>query len=525
MAEASLIATLIKPPSAGAAELTTLPDSVEWLEVRSDVVGDLNPEWLRNHFRGRLLYSLRSRDEGGHCSDSLDQRRHRLMMAARYYDRVELQGSKDLSPGLLTEIPIEKRLISWHGSAGTLSELKARFMQLSSVPASMYEMVTSTKRISDELTTLSFLKALGRSDTVAYSTGPLGFWSRLIALHLGAPAISGMVNETSGNPSEPTINKLIEDYGLPEVRPAKELFAIIGDPIFHSLSPRLHNSAYRARNYPALFVPLRVESFAEFWREVVQSKVLESLGLPINGITVASPHKEAALLTAKMISPMARQAGSANILVRDNGWWNADTTDPEVVYMACRDRSVNLKEKRAAVIGCGGAGRAIAAALVQSGAGVTLINRGAQRGHHAAQLLGLPYIPLLGFSAEGYDIVVNATPVGRDDDDVPFELETLNDEVVIIDLVYGSRATPLVDNSLAREQVVIDGRDVLLTQVIRQFRMMTGNEMPVGTVADLLGRRTAISDFGHSDASDMPNPTIPGSDKLESRRRSETRGF
>ena len=81
------------------------------------------------------------------------------------------------------------------------------------------------------------------------------------------------------------------------------------------------------------------------------------------------------------------------------------------------------------------------------------------------------------FSAEGYDIVVNATPVGRDDNDAPFKLETLNDEVVIIDLVYGSSPTPLVENSLARQQVVIDGRDVLLTQVNRQFSMMTGNTM------------------------------------------------
>lgn len=494
MAEASLIATLVTPPSASAAELTALPDSVEWLEVRADVVGDLDPEWLRNHFRGRLLYSLRSRDEGGNCSDSLHQRRHRLTRAARHYDRVGLETGKDLSPGVLGEIPVDKRLISWHGAAGSLSELKTRFAQLSAVPASMYKLVTCTNRISDELTSLSFLKALRRSDTVAYSTGPMGFWTRLIALQLGAPAIWGVVSEIAQNSGEPTIKKLIDDYGLPEVRPAKELFAIIGDPIFHSLSPRLHNSAYRVRNYPALFVPMRVESFPEFWREIVQSKVLDLLGLPINGMTVASPHKEAALLIAKMISPMAREAESANILVRNNGWWNADTTDPEVIQMASRERSIRMSKTRAAVIGCGGAGRAIAAALVKSGAGVTLINRGATRGHHAAQLLGLPYVPLPDFSAEGYDIVVNATPVGRDDNDVPFELKTLNDGAVIIDLVYGSHPTPLVENSRSRERVVIDGCDVLLTQVVRQFLMMTGNEMPSGTIVDLLGRKPAVAD-------------------------------
>jgi 3-dehydroquinate dehydratase/shikimate dehydrogenase len=172
---------------------------------------------------------------------------------------------------------------------------------------------------------------------------------------------------------------------------------------------------------------------------------------------------------------MARQTEAANILVRNNGWWIADTTDPDVVYTA----SVNVKEKRAAVIGCGGAGRAIAAALVESGAGVTLINRGAERGEHAAALLGLPYLPLRDFNAQGYDIVVNATPVGRDTDEAPFELETMSDDTVVIDLVYGARPTPLVGTTRARHQIAIDGRDVLVTQVRHQFRLMTGKEMSI----------------------------------------------
>jgi shikimate 5-dehydrogenase len=117
---------------------------------------------------------------------------------------------------------------------------------------------------------------------------------------------------------------------------------------------------------------------------------------------------------------------------------------------------------------------------------VTLINRGAERGHHAAQLLGLPYIPLSDFNAQGYDIVVNATPVGRDSDEVPFKLEQLNNDAVVIDLVYGSRPTPLVGGTVAREQTVIDGRDVLLTQVLHQFRMMTDREMPISMAAGSL---------------------------------------
>jgi 3-dehydroquinate dehydratase / shikimate dehydrogenase len=467
MPRTSLIATLLDPPSTDGAELTALSDSVEWLEVRADVLGDIDPDWLRNHFKGRLLYALRTHDPLN--------RADRLRTAARFYDRVELEAETDLSEELLQAVPAEKRLVSWYGSVASQSELTDRFAHMSSVPAAVYKIITNATTIAEEFLPLSLLKSLNRDDTIAFSDGPLGFWNRLVALHVGAPAIFGLVSGGSVATMEPTVGKLIADYGLPEVSPAKELFAIIGNPIFHSLSPRLHNASYRAMGHPALFVPLRVASFAEFWREFVVSRKLDEFGIPINGMTVASPHKEVAVVTAKQVSQMVRQTEAANILVRNNGWWIADTTDPDVVYTA----SVNVKAKRAAVIGCGGAGRAIAAALAESGAGVTLINRGAERGEHAAALLGLPYIPLREFNAEGYDIVVNATPVGRDTDEAPFELETMNDDAVVIDLVYGSRPTPLVGTTRARQQVAIDGRDVLVTQVRHQFRLMTGKEMSI----------------------------------------------
>jgi 3-dehydroquinate dehydratase/shikimate dehydrogenase len=435
---ASLIATLFEPPSADGAELTALPASVEWLEVRADRVGDIDPEWLRDHFKGRLLYSFRSEDLN---------RSERLKNAAQFYDRIELEVETDATEELLGVVPVEKRLLSWYGRVSDLSQLNDRFTHVSSVPASAYKIVTTAGTITEEFLPLSLLKSLNRTDTIAFSIGPLGFWNRLVALHLGAPAIYGLVTGGSAADMEPSIGKLIADYGLPEVSPANELFAIIGSPIFHSLSPRLHNTSYRALNHAALFVPLRVDSFADFWREFVTSRKLDEFGMPINGMTVASPHKEEAVLTAKTISGMVRQTEAANILVRNNGWWTADTTDPDVVY------SVSVKEKRAAVIGCGGAGRAIAAALVQSGAGVTLINRGAERGEHA---------------------------------EAPFEVERLNHEAVVIDLVYGSRPTPLVGTTRARQQLAIDGRDVLVTQVSRQFRLMTGKEMPIPQIMKIL---------------------------------------
>jgi 3-dehydroquinate dehydratase/shikimate dehydrogenase len=427
-------------------ELAALPPAADFVELRDGIVV---PEWVSQHYADRVLYELNTKD--------------------------------NLNEERLNRIPVEQRIVSWYGEARDLAQLQRVFAEISRIPARFYKVVNTARTISEEFLPLHLLKSLGRTDTIAYATGSLGFWTRLAALQLGAPAIFGLASPGS-NPGEPTVAKLIDDYGLPEVRPVKEIFAIIGDPIFHSLSPRLHNASYRTMNYPALFVPLQVVSFADFWREFVQSKQLDTFGFPINGMTVASPHKEDAFLTAKNISSMVQQTQAANILVRNNGWWNADTTDPDVIYAASNQQHVHVREKRAAVIGCGGAGRAIAAALAESGAGVTLINRGAERGERAASLLGLPYKPLLDFDAKGYDIVVNATPVGRDTDEAPFKLERLNRNAVVIDLVYGSRPTPLVNSTLARQQVAIDGRDVLLTQVRNQFRLMTGKEMPLITV-------------------------------------------
>src|SRR5262245_37804846 len=253
MTQTSLVATLLAPPSANGVELTKLPDSAQWLEMRADLVGEIDTDWLRDHFRGRLIYSFRN--------DSID-RQSRLIAASERYDRVELDADRDFSEELLNQVPQEKRLVSWYGHVKNSSDLRDRFDQMSSVPASLYKVATQAERISEEFLPLWLLKSLRRTDAVAYAQGSLGFWNRLVALQLGAPAIFGAVAPNTA--MEPPIVRLIEDYGLPELVPVRELFAIIGNPVFHSLSPRLHNASYRAMGYPALFVPLLVDSFEEF---------------------------------------------------------------------------------------------------------------------------------------------------------------------------------------------------------------------------------------------------------------------
>jgi 3-dehydroquinate dehydratase/shikimate dehydrogenase len=495
MNEVTLVASLLSPPSPDGDELASLPDSIRWLEVRADLVGEIDPDWLRGHFKGRLIYALRGRAAGGHYDDSPGQRRERLLKAATQYDLIELDAESDLSAELLDAVTPGRRMISWHGAACGAAELVARFEQLAAHEARFYKLVTTARRSGDELAPLNLLKSLGRSDVVAYASGPVGFWSRVAAPYLGCAMISGAVAEAGVVAGEISIARLMDDYGFPALRPLKELYGIVGCPVSHSLSPRLHNAAYRVLNRPALFVPFHVESLSDFWSGVVESGKLEELGVSIKGLTVASPHKEAVLREAEVVSLMSRRAGAVNICVRNNGSWRADTTDPDGVVASLRERGIEIENKRAAVIGCGGAGRAVAAGLAEAGAEVMLVNRGLERGRRAVGLLNLPFTPLADFSARGFSIVVNATPVGRDDGGQPFSIDGLDDDAAVVDLVYGSTPTPLVAQARSSGMIVVDGRDVLLTQALRQFHRMIGSEMPDGVAQEKLGIHAPHADL------------------------------
>jgi len=469
----TVVATLDGPMSVAA-----LPPEVGMLEVR----GDADARWLRQHFRGRLLYSLRGETES---------RRERLIRAARDFDLVELEAD-DLTPEVLDAIPPSQRVLAWYGGASTARELTQRLESLSSFAAHLYRIVPRAERSGEELAPLQLLHAARRSDVVAYAEGPIALWTRIAALQLGAPAIFASLRDDAERDGVPSVAQLIADYALPALADAHELFAIAGDPVYASLSPRLHNAAFRILRRPALYLPFHVTDFDAFWNGIASGDALANLGLPLRAMCVVSPHKELAPPVATVRTYFVQQAASSNFMTRrDDGGWIADTTDPEGVLLTLRERGVEPARK-VAVVGCGGSGRAVAAALARCGADVTLVNRGSDRGALAVRLLRLPFVPLSSFCSDDYSIVINATPVGRDGVSLPFVVDPRRKDVVVIDLVYGSTPTPLVASARMAGQMAIDGLDVLLAQVRSQFLLMTGEAMPDG-VAHPQSRHTAAA--------------------------------
>jgi 3-dehydroquinate dehydratase/shikimate dehydrogenase len=497
---ATLVASLTEPPSADGRDLVALSAKADWLEVRADLVGDLDPDWLRQHFAGKLLYTLRSKAEWGAFEGSRDRRRKRIAEKGSAFDLVDLEADRDLAPEVLKAIAPEKRIVSWHGPAADERGLAARLLHLTSAPAAFYKMVPRAANAGEELAPLNLLAASRRRDLIAFAGGEPGYWTRIVAPRLGAPVVYGSASEKAAAPGQPSIERLRADYGLPELRPARWILGVVGFPALHSLSPRLHNAAYRALDLPALFVPFDTSEFGDFWLELVDSDALERLGLKLGGLAITTPHKEVAFAVAGATSPLAGRLEAVNTLTPRDGVWEGESTDGEGVVEALRARGVEPKGRNAVVIGRGGAGRAAALGLVLAGASVTLANRGAERGGEVAKRLGLPFVELAELDASRFDLFVNATPLGRREGDLaPVPVPLLPAGSAVVDLVYGAAGaapTGFVVEARARGLVAVDGREVLLRQAAPQFRLMTGRNLPLDVAARAIGLEAAAAPAG-----------------------------
>jgi 3-dehydroquinate dehydratase/shikimate dehydrogenase len=489
---ATLVASLAEPPSPDGGEVAGLDGRADWLEVRADRVGDLEPETLRARFGGRLLYTLRSRAEGGAQAGPREARRRRIAEAAARYDLVDLEADRDLAPDLLDTIPPERRIVSWHGPATDLAGLRARFEHLARTPAAYYKLVPRAEQPGEELVPLALAADLGRRDLICFAGGEPGFWTRLVAPRLGAPVVYGSATARAAAPGQLSIQRLRLDYGLPELPPVDRLFGVVGRPALGSLSPRLHNAAYRRLGVRALYVPFEVEHFGDFWLEVVEPDLLARIGFPLSGLSVTRPHKEVAFAVAGATSPLAQQLQAVNTLILRRGVWEGETTDAIGVVEALRARGVEPRGLRALVLGCGAAGRAAALGLKLAGADVVVANRGAERGLAAARMLALPFVPAAEVEPGEYDLIVHATPLGRDAaEEPPIAVARLTAGTAVVDLVYGERPTRLVAQAAARGLTAIDGREVLLRQAAPQFRAMVEAELPLAAGATALGLERA----------------------------------
>lgn len=427
----------------------------------------------------KIIYSVKGNGASPDLNPSPTLRRLLLEQASHLFDLVELDWETDTLSDLLNRIPPEMRIIAATVVPTSLAALIALFEQMATVKARFYKITVCAEKSGQELLPLALLRQLGREDVIAYADGPIGAWTRLVAPSLGSPAIYTTLEENALSDGALPIRSLVLDYHLPELFYWKELYGIAGNPVFKSLSPRLHNAAYREFDLPAFFVPFHIDNYEDFHREVVHSPLLSFLEFEIKGLTVVSPFKEEGYEVAdKVTHPISGITRSCNLLTKKEKSWVADSTDPLAIVEALDRLGVEPKNLRAAIVGCGGAGRAIAATLLGVGARVTMFNRGQARGVMASRQLNIPFEQLEQLDPGQFDILVNATPLGKQPFELPFDPHQVSSSAVFIDYAYGKHTTPAIKVLRERKIGCVDGREVLIIQVRRQFEVMTGEAMP-----------------------------------------------
>ncbi len=291
-------------------------------------------------------------------------------------------------------MPVERRLVSWHGAPEPLVDFEHRAAHLMKTPAALYKLVVFAQQPGEALLPLELLANARRDDLIAFAAGAVGTWTRLVAPYLGAPWVYGSAGDDPAAPGQLPVARLLADYALPELRPVTALFGVVGMPALHSLSPRLHNAAYRALGLPYLFLPFEAPALGDFWLEVVEDATLPDCGMPLRGLAVTTPFKASAVAVAGALSPLAERLSVANSLVCRDGVWEGDSTDGEGVLNALGWRGVPVAGARVAIVGAGGAGRVAGLVLSLAGAAVTMVNRDAERGAAVAAELGVAFQPL-----------------------------------------------------------------------------------------------------------------------------------
>ena len=260
------------------------------------------------------------------------------------------------------------------------------------------------------------------------------------------------------------------------------LAIVIGDPVRHSLSPAIHNAGFAACGLDWVFLAC----------EVPEGRVPDALAgaraLGIEGLSVTMPHKAAVAEAVDELSPTARLLGAVNCVARHGDRLVGHSTDGGGFVDALADEAGwTPAGARCAVLGAGGAARAVSLALAEAGAAeVAVLNRTPRNAAAAAALAGDRGRVAEAGEIGGFDLVVNATPLGMSGHSgppTPLDPALLQPGQLLADLIYEPAETALLAAARERGLRAFNGVRMLVHQAARAFELWTGTEAPVEAMA------------------------------------------
>ena len=453
------------------------------VELRWDLVRDLDADRMLA-LRGKpKLITVRSRRQGGAARPAEREPLLRKALAAGVaYVDLEF-GDRDQV--FLKERGRTRRLLSYHDFNGTPADLLALYREMRAAGGeALPKIVTFADAASDIVRVRDLLQSAGPGSLIAFCMGPKGVPSRILAPSWGSAAVYAPARGAAASaPGQLSLEELFDVYRVHRIGPHTRLLGVVGHPIGHSLSPRLHNAALGELGLDYCYLPFEAARLAEFLPVLVE--------LRLGGLSVTLPHKEAIIPHLDAVDETARRVGAVNTVVKVWNRLEGRNTDVEASLAPLR-RRIALKGARVAVMGAGGAARALVDGLVRAGARVTVFNRTAAHARTLARRLGARHLPWARLRRFPCDLLVNATSVGLapeiDRSPVPVSWITAP---VVYDIIYNPPETRLLREARARGKAALQGVDMFVAQAAAQFALFTGRQAPV----DLM-RRVAMEALG-----------------------------
>ena len=254
---------------------------------------------------------------------------------------------------------------------------------------------------------------------------------------------------------------------LTDIDANSSLFCVIGNPVSHSLSPLIHNLAFKLTNFNGVYVAFNVED--------IKSAIVGIRSLNIKGVSVTIPHKIEVMKHLDFIDDTAKEIGAVNTIVNDNGTLKGYNTDCDGAIKALRSKT-NIKNKKVLIYGAGGSARAIGYGIVKASGKLTIANRSADKGKSLAEFLGCDFKSLDEVVPSDNEIIINTTSLGMTPnvDSSPVSASELHSDQIVMDIVYNPIKTKLLEYAESKGCKTVNGVEMFVNQAVLQFESWTG---------------------------------------------------
>lgn len=260
------------------------------------------------------------------------------------------------------------------------------------------------------------------------------------------------------------------------------LFCVFGNPVSHSLSPIMHNSAFEHLKLNSVYMAFKIKD--------IEAGVSAIKAFNVKGVSVTIPHKVSIMPFLDKLDPGAQKIGAVNTIVNKNGKLTGYNSD-SIGAVAALEEKTEIAGKKTAILGAGGAARAIGFGVQEKGGRVIIINRTIEKGKQLAHDLGTEFCPLSDFNPAQCDILINTTPLGMtpDTDSMPINPDQIKPDQInpdqikpgmtIMDIIYNPLETKLLKHAAAKGCKIIDGLSMFVYQGAIQFELWTGKTAPI----------------------------------------------